>query len=497
MQFLIAKFNKKMKHYNSLANKHRPRKLQELMGQAYLVKILNQSFKNNKIANTYLFCGSYGVGKTSIARIIAKIVNCTQPQLEDEFITPCDNCQNCLASCSHPDVLEIDAASKTGVDDMRQIIELSEYVPILGKYKLFIIDEVHMLSKNAFNALLKIMEEPPPRVIFIFATTQEEKIPETIVSRCHRYSLRPIQQKEILSLLRNVAQAEGMSVEEDTLQVICSKAKGSARDAIMLLDQLVYCAGITKHEEVLKILGISSTQTALNLIEFILQNDSARAIALIEALHEDYTDFGHFTAVIVDTLLNLIKIKTIPGYEPSGGSEPYMRDGISSASLSSLSLILQTFNKQDVENNSLFDSFLNIQVVVLKAIYARSLDGAITQTNAGSYLNKSKFMEFLYTLIMDEEKKTHYFLMHECEIIEFNNQELKLATTKDDKQMVIKLQAALAKWSGREYRVEIMRVEHIECSLYNAIQTQVQKSDLWQTIKQNFSSAQIVDLIQE
>ena len=222
------------KNTKVLALKYRPQTFTDLIGQEVVAETIVNSIKANKVPNAYLFTGIRGVGKTTIARIVAKLLNC-QNGIENKCKKKCDNC-DAITNSSHIDVLEMDAASKTGVDDVRDLIEFSRYGPTSSKYKIFIIDEVHMLSKQAFNALLKTLEEPPEYLKFIFATTEIKKIPITVVSRCQRFDLSRIKSLELFNFIKNIKDQENGNVSDDALKLIVKISEGSVRDALSLLD---------------------------------------------------------------------------------------------------------------------------------------------------------------------------------------------------------------------------------------------------------------------
>ena len=248
--------------YQVLARKWRPRSFQELTGQEHVSKTLENAIKGSRIAHAYLFSGVRGVGKTTVARIMAKSLNCA----EGPTATPCMKCQSCkeITDGFSIDVIEIDGASHTGVDSIRELQENAQYAPMRGRYKIYIIDEVHMLSTSAFNALLKILEEPPPHLVFIFATTEPHKIPNTIHSRCQHFQFRRISYKEIVERLRFILREEGIDAGEDALSVIARTSDGSMRDALSLLDQAIaYTGGNLTERDVSWILGQADNITAL------------------------------------------------------------------------------------------------------------------------------------------------------------------------------------------------------------------------------------------
>ncbi|MDP6951291.1 MAG: DNA polymerase III subunit gamma/tau, partial [Alphaproteobacteria bacterium] len=262
--------------YRVLARKYRPKKLADLVGQEALVRTLGNAFSSGRLAHAFLLTGVRGIGKTTTARIIARALNCTGPDgsITAPVAEPCGKCETCVAIAAdrHPDVLEMDAASRTGVDDVREIIESVRYAPGSGRYKVYIIDEVHMLSNNAFNALLKTLEEPPDHVTFIFATTEVRKIPITVLSRCQRFDLRRVDAETLAGHLGRIAEQESATVEEDALAVISRAADGSVRDGLSLLDQAIGDAAGAAVEAgaVRDMLGLADRERVFDLAEAVL-----------------------------------------------------------------------------------------------------------------------------------------------------------------------------------------------------------------------------------
>ena len=265
--------------YKVLALKYRPTQFSELVGQDTLVKTLRNSFLSNRVGHAFLLHGDRGVGKTSTARLIAKAINCTEKK--DGDVEPCNTCSNCnsIQLGRHVDVIEMDGASKTGVNDIREIIETVVYRAASAKFKVYIIDEVHMLSNSAFNALLKTLEEPPEHVKFIFATTEIKKIPLTILSRVNRFDLKRLENVVLINHLTEILQREGLSAEKEALKTIAREAEGSVRDALSILDQvLVNCGSKIESQMVNELLGKISKSDSLNLLELIIKGKTAEAL---------------------------------------------------------------------------------------------------------------------------------------------------------------------------------------------------------------------------
>ena len=265
--------------YKVLALKYRPTQFSELVGQDTLVKTLRNSFLSNRVGHAFLLHGDRGVGKTSTARLIAKAINCTEKK--DGDVEPCNTCSNCnsIQLGRHVDVIEMDGASKTGVNDIREIIETVVYRAASAKFKVYIIDEVHMLSNSAFNALLKTLEEPPEHVKFIFATTEIKKIPLTILSRVNRFDLKRLENVVLINHLIEILQREGLSAEKEALKTIAREAEGSVRDALSILDQvLVNCGSKIENQMVNELLGKISKSDSLNLLELIIKGKTTEAL---------------------------------------------------------------------------------------------------------------------------------------------------------------------------------------------------------------------------
>lgn len=296
--------------YTALYRKFRPQEFEDVKGQDHIVTTLKNQIKADRIGHAYLFCGTRGTGKTTIAKIFAKAVNCERPADG----SPCGECPACktIASGASMNVIEIDAASNNGVDNIRQIREEVEYRPTEGKYKVYIIDEVHMLSIGAFNALLKTLEEPPSYVIFILATTEAHKIPITILSRCQRYDFRRISIETIAARLTELMEKEQVAVEEKAIRYIAKAADGSMRDALSLLDQCIafYLGQELTYNKVLETLGAVDTEVFSRLLRQILEKNITGAISSVEKLVIEGRELGQFVTDFTWYLRNLLLIQS-------------------------------------------------------------------------------------------------------------------------------------------------------------------------------------------
>ncbi len=295
-----------------LALKYRPQNFKDLIGHYEISTAIFNSIKNNKSSNAYLFTGIRGIGKTTFARIVAKALNCNngvENLCENNF---CSNCES-ITNSNHIDVLEIDAASKTGVDDVRELIEFSRYSPSISKFKVFIIDEVHMLSKQAFNALLKTLEEPPSYLKFIFATTEVKKIPITVVSRCQRYDLSRINSEELFNYLKIVIKKEEKKVEDDAIKLIVKISEGSVRDSLSLLDRALISnnGDLLKLENVQSIFGYVNKSSYIDLINLLFEGNEESSIKHYRALYNSGIEPKNFLNEFLEILYYIKNIKYI------------------------------------------------------------------------------------------------------------------------------------------------------------------------------------------
>jgi DNA polymerase-3 subunit gamma/tau len=307
--------------YRVLARKYRPTTFDDLIGQEAMVRILRNAFAINRVAHAFMLTGVRGVGKTTTARIIARALNCVGPDGNGgPTADPCGVCGNCLAILAErePDVFEMDAASRTGVDDVREIIEVSRSRPMKIRTKVFIIDEVHMLTRNAFNALLKTLEEPPPHVKFVFATTEIRKVPITVLSRCQRFDLRRVKVSELHGHFARIAAKEGVEIEPAALDLIARAADGSVRDGLSMLDQAIaQSEGVISIGQVAEMLGQADRDAVFDLMEAVLAGKPAAALAITDRAYERGADLGTILQDLLELLHTVTRLKSIPGLRDS------------------------------------------------------------------------------------------------------------------------------------------------------------------------------------
>ena len=286
--------------YQVLARKYRPSNFSEVVGQEHILRALENSIEHNKLHQAYIFSGTRGVGKTTIARVFAKCLNCQNGEMPQ--LVPCDQCAACLEikAGRHIEFLEVDAASRTGVDDMRELLESVQYKPANARFKIYLIDEVHMLSKSSFNALLKTLEEPPPHVIFLMATTEVEKVPKTVLSRCLQLNLKVIPETQIYDHLESLLKLESIKYDEESIRLIANSAKGSIRDGLTLLDQAIaHGNGLLDAEEVKALLGTIDESYIIELVNQVALSDGDGAYLALNKITELNVEYEQVLKIII------------------------------------------------------------------------------------------------------------------------------------------------------------------------------------------------------
>lgn len=366
----------------TLYRKYRPRNFTEIIGQKHVVQTLSNAIKNGRIGHAYLFTGPRGTGKTSIARILAKTVNCSDLKKN----IPCEKCLACktISDGKSLDIIEIDAASNTGVDNIRELRETVNLPPTTLKYKVYIIDEVHMLSTGAFNALLKTLEEPPAHVIFILATTEIHKVPETIISRCQRFDFTRLPIQNIIEKLSLIAKSEGIKIDKESLEMIAIAAEGGMRDAESLLEQVIALEdkNITQ-KEVEEILGTTDRKVAFEIAEMIIENDSTGAIRKVNEMMENGFDLEVFNKSLINYLRQLMLLKINPelksnfSYEITEEQIEKMIEQSKKADLKKIVLAINLFLDAQNKISSFIIPQLPLEIAIIKTTHTFPAENSI------------------------------------------------------------------------------------------------------------------------
>jgi len=351
--------------YKALYRTYRPQTFEEVAGQKHIVKTLKNALTTNKIAHAYLFCGPRGTGKTTMAKLFAKALNC-----QEGIGHICNKCSDCveITNGSHPDVIEIDAASNNGVEQVRDLIDKVNYLPIEGKYKVYIIDEVHMMTTSAFNALLKTIEEPPAHVIFILATTEPHNILPTILSRCQRYDFTKVSDADIEERIVEILEKEGIEYDKDAVRAIIALADGGVRDALSILDQVLAFSGNTLNvDDVYSLFGLASKEDKISFIKFIANGDVTRALARINAFAEGGVDLKRLTAELLEILKDvLILKKTKSEDELTTLSEEEAEDLSATLSMKQVNEMIGAFLRAQIDFKTAPNVKTMFDIVILK-----------------------------------------------------------------------------------------------------------------------------------
>tara|TARA_B100000700_G_scaffold78770_2_gene88533 strand:+ start:5602 stop:6882 length:1281 start_codon:yes stop_codon:yes gene_type:complete len=361
--------------------KYRPSKFSELIGQDLMAKTIQNAIQMKRVANAFLLTGVRGVGKTTTARIIAKSLNCTSiGENNEEFQESCGECENCLAIAESRsvDVFEMDAASRTGISDIRELIEGVQYAPVSSRYKIYIIDEVHMLSTAAFNGLLKTLEEPPAHVKFIFATTEVRKIPTTILSRCQRYDLKRVEPPELIIFLTEICNKEGVKIEDGALKIISRAADGSVRDGLSILDQSIsYTQGNIGEKDIKEMIGLNDPTEILDLLSFLISGTTLQAIEKINNLYEHGADPSLILKDLIVTThqVGLIKIEADEGVKSTLTESEFnlLKSLADKVEVSTITMIWQMLNKGTKELSESFSPISALEMLFIRISYLNEI----------------------------------------------------------------------------------------------------------------------------
>jgi len=542
------------KNTKVLALKYRPQTFDDLIGQNVVAETISNSIKADKVPNAYLFTGIRGIGKTTIARIVAKSLNCSNGidnLCKDE---PCENCTS-ISNSNHIDVLEMDAASKTGVDDVRDLIEFSRYGPTTAKYKIFIIDEVHMLSKQAFNALLKTLEEPPEYLKFIFATTEIKKIPITVVSRCQRFDLSRIKSIELFEFIKKIKDKEKGNASDDALKLIVKISEGSVRDALSLLDRALLTLNKDKKLDLSsaqKIFGYFDKSQLIDLFQLIFEGKETETLNTYREIYNQGIEPKVFINDFLELLYYFKNIESlnIDGTNFSLNDEEFNRIKEISKSINSETLILfwqfsiKTLQELDVVSNQ----HLSMEMFLIRLIHLKGLKKVLVTNNEN--MNKplisqkiekdallgikdkeemigqiknviqekevkvkenkeietqasfiDSFDDLLEICFLKKEIKLKYELEKNVNLVSFENQRIEISFNEDlDKDFVKDLSLKLYEWTNVRWIITLSKTQgrpskkEEEVNLKKELMESIKNSSVYNDILKRFPDAELIDV---
>ncbi len=540
-----------------LSLKYRPQVFSDLIGQNIVAETITNSIKFDKIPNAYLFTGIRGVGKTTIARIVAKSLNCIKgfdSICRDNF---CENCK-AISNSNHIDVLEMDAASKTGVDDVRDLIEFSRYGPSIAKYKIFIIDEVHMLSKQAFNALLKTLEEPPKYLKFIFATTEIKKIPVTVISRCQRFDLSRVKSEELFQYIKKIKDLEKGKVNDEALKLIVKISEGSVRDALSLLDRAIL--SLNKNEELdlnkaQKIFGYFDKSQLIKLFELIFEGKDKEVLKIYRSIFDQGVEPKVFLNDFLELLYffkNIDSLKAVGTSFSLNDEEFELIKKISNKLDESTLILFWQFTIKTLEElDIVFNQNLSIEMFLIRLMHLKGTNNDLdlskqvnipesdNQVSTKSYSienkdffdlknktigqiknttqekqpdikikenNKSQeilinsFDDLLKVCILKKEIKLKYELEKNINLVSFDNQRIKISFNEDlDKEFIKILSSKLYDWTGKRWIITLSKekgspsIKEKEMNVKKIFLNKFKESVIYKEILENFPDAELLD----
>ena len=511
--------------YQVLARRYRPKNFDNLIGQTSTVRILSNAFKLNRIAHAFLFTGVRGVGKTTAARIVARGLNCLNT--DNPTIAPCGKCSSCIAAANdrHVDIIEIDAASHTGVDDMRELTEGVRYKPSVGRFRIYIIDEVHMLSNQAFNALLKTLEEPPEHAKFIFCTTEIRKIPITVLSRCQKFDLRRVSTSEIINHLKMICESENVLIDSESLNLLARSSEGSVRDSLSLLDQAISIGkNDIKAEDVKVMLGLSDKSKVWDLFDSLMEGDPLKAIKNYEDLLNDGSDPFLLIEELMRICHNVTRAIAVPTLDMSQSMSEFevvrATNSAKNLNIPSVNKCWQILIKGQVEIQSTYSIKEATEMILLRIIYAakipnltdlieksdlikkkndivdHSINTKLSDNNISNDMsiinNINTFEDLLIFVKKNKDLSLYTTLIDQIRVIEYEPYSIKVNFVKENYQTFLdKMKKSLQNLTNKNWIIEVIDDDKEFTSVTE--KNEIKKEDKKNKIKENIIVKSIFD----
>ena len=511
--------------YQVLARRYRPKNFDNLIGQTSTVRILSNAFKLNRIAHAFLFTGVRGVGKTTAARIVARGLNCLNT--DNPTIAPCGKCSSCIAAANdrHVDIIEIDAASHTGVDDMRELTEGVRYKPSMGRFRIYIIDEVHMLSNQAFNALLKTLEEPPEHAKFIFCTTEIRKIPITVLSRCQKFDLRRVSTSEIINHLKMICESENVLIDSESLNLLARSSEGSVRDSLSLLDQAISIGkNDIKAEDVKVMLGLSDKSKVWDLFDSLMEGDPLKVIKNYEDLLNDGSDPFLLIEELMRICHNVTRAIAVPTLDMSQSMSEFevvrAKNSAKNLNIPSVNKCWQILIKGQVEIQSTYSIKEATEMILLRIIYAakipnltdlieksdlikkkndivdHSINTKLSDNNISNDMsiinNINTFEDLLIFVKKNKDLSLYTTLIDQIRVIEYEPYSIKVNFVKENYQTFLdKMKKSLQNLTNKNWRIEVIDDDKEFTSVTE--KNEIKKEDKKNKIKENIIVKSIFD----
>ena len=511
--------------YQVLARRYRPKNFDNLIGQTSTVRILSNAFKLNRIAHAFLFTGVRGVGKTTAARIVARGLNCLNT--DNPTIAPCGKCSSCIAAANdrHVDIIEIDAASHTGVDDMRELTEGVRYKPSVGRFRIYIIDEVHMLSNQAFNALLKTLEEPPEHAKFIFCTTEIRKIPITVLSRCQKFDLRRVSTSEIINHLKMICESENVLIDSESLNLLARSSEGSVRDSLSLLDQAISIGkNDIKAEDVKVMLGLSDKSKVWDLFDSLMEGDPLKVIKNYEDLLNDGSDPFLLIEELMRICHNVTRAIAVPTLDMSQSMSEFevvrATNSAKNLNIPSVNKCWQILIKGQVEIQSTYSIKEATEMILLRIIYAakipnltdlieksdlikkkndivdHSINTKLSDNNISNDMsiinNINTFEDLLIFVKKNKDLSLYTTLIDQIRVIEYEPYSIKVNFVKENYQTFLdKMKKSLQNLTNKNWIIEVIDDDKEFTSVTE--KNEIKKEDKKNKIKENIIVKSIFD----